>query len=602
MRRDFRPSSNVTETRSNLTWVLLVGGLLLAGIASLAVSLVPFGSLLAKVRGMSASGQGTLFDYDFYRGMQFRLRLIGLGNIAAAGAVFGFRRQISLTAQRVKDDFYRLAKDIQSATMRVPAADALGLILLTLFAIWLRLPLLFQPMRDDEAYSYLQYAAHPFYVAVSFYNAPNNHLFHTLLVWISYRVLGNQPWALRMPVLLAGLCLVPATYVAARSLYRSEGALLAAGLVASSSILIEFSTNARGYGLVCLVSTLLISVAAYALGGENWAAWFVVAGLSTIGFYTIPIMLYPFGGIVVWLLLSAALGGAKPNARSVMAGLCWAVAFAAFATVEVYMPVFAVSGPGAVIANKWVKGIPFHIFLRNLPLSLASTWTEWNRDLPWLVVVMLLAGFVAGLIFHRRCSQHRVPLALSMLLWILPLVFIQRVVPFERVWLFALPLYFVVASAGVAMTVHPLLERLRLRHAMVFVAIALSLLAGIRVQHSHSIYLSNEGRGIEDIALYLKQQLKAGDSVVAVLPSDSPLRYYFQQHGVSSSYLNAPPRARTLVLVNEESGDTLGKVLELAKLTELENKPAKLIVKYDSACLYEVSVPAHEASQRLQNF
>ena len=98
-------------------------------------------------------------------------------------------------------------------------------------------------------------------------------------------------------------------------------AISAAALVPSSSMLIEYSTNARGYGIVCLFFMNTILVGAYALRHQNWAAWLLLAVVSALGFYTIPIMLYPFGGVVVWLLISIAIGNAQPNARSAVAGL-----------------------------------------------------------------------------------------------------------------------------------------------------------------------------------------------------------------------------------------------------------------------------------------
>jgi uncharacterized membrane protein len=76
---------------------------------------------------------------------------------------------------------------------------------------------------------------------------------------------------------LAGLCLVPATYMAARSLYEYRGALLAAGLVASSSALIEYSVNARGYSILSLVFLAMIPLSAYAVRNNNCA----VAGLCS---------------------------------------------------------------------------------------------------------------------------------------------------------------------------------------------------------------------------------------------------------------------------------------------------------------------------------
>src|SRR5919204_3963186 len=107
-------------------------------------------------------------------------------------------------------------------------------------------------MRGDEAFTYTEYASLPWFVALGDYTYPNNHLLHTLLVHGAARLLGPEPWALRLPAFVAGVLLVPATYLAARALYGPTTALIAAGLVSASGWLTLYATNARGYSLVLL--------------------------------------------------------------------------------------------------------------------------------------------------------------------------------------------------------------------------------------------------------------------------------------------------------------------------------------------------------------
>jgi hypothetical protein len=269
---------------------------------------------------------------------------------------------------------------------------------------------------------------------------------------------------------------------------------------------------------------------------------------------------------------------------------------------ELYSPVLAVSGPKALFANKWVAASPFPILLHRLPASLASTLRDWNRGLPMWLTVALAAGFVISLIGHRRVSRQRLPFTLALLMWVGPLVFAQRVIPFERVWLFALPLYFIGAAAGLAIVLEPVFARLHLRHAMALVAIVLALFAGLRVEHGgsvclSSVYLSNESRGMPALAAWLKRQLRPGDAIVAVPPSDGPLRYYLRNEGVPASYLashigatdrESPGPHRMFVVVNQVSGDTVERVCETAGQPMLRESGAKLLVQYESAALYEM--------------
>src|SRR5271166_4004898 len=186
------PGASAGARGPKILCALLITGLLLAGVASIAVSLIPFSMLLARVRSVSDSGQGTFFSPQFYRAMQMRLRLIGIANLAAGIILLSLRRQMFTWARRVLTDALILARDLCLAGRSLSTIDRLALAGLTFFAAALRIPLLTQPMRYDEAVTHLEYSSRPFYVALSFYSTPNNHVFHTLLVRLAYLGLGNH--------------------------------------------------------------------------------------------------------------------------------------------------------------------------------------------------------------------------------------------------------------------------------------------------------------------------------------------------------------------------------------------------------------------------
>jgi len=378
--------------------------------------------------------------------------------------------------------------------------------------------------------------------------------------------------------------------MASRSLYKTASGLLAAGLVAASSPLIDYSTNARGYILLCVITLLSICVAAHALRTRNWASWLLLGILAALGFYTIPIMLYPFGGIALWIVL-CSLRSEAHDRRAILTGLCFASIFGGILTLELYSPVFAVSSPSAITGNTWVKPARWTVFLHDLPRSFAPTWKQWNTDVPWMLAWLLVAGFFAALLLQRRCGRQRVALPIAMMACSLVLIVLQRVVFFERLWLFALPIFFVVASAGIALAFEPL--RTRSQHIAALASIAIALIMGISGLRSQSVYLTNEGRGFEQLAIYLKSELKPGNTVIAVMGCEAAAQYYFQMHHVPLSYMNAPGGNRVLMVVipfavNESN---MRMMLAYAKRTDLDPKTAKLVKTFDSLELYEMARP-----------
>ena len=104
-------------------------------------------------------------------------------------------------------------------------------VLLGVIGMGIRFAHLRQPMRHDEAYTYLHYARAPLSVALSDYTYPNNHLFHTLLVWISTRVFGNSEVAIRLPARHRPARCSPDSCCSRRSSTRRRSA----GAVAASS-------------------------------------------------------------------------------------------------------------------------------------------------------------------------------------------------------------------------------------------------------------------------------------------------------------------------------------------------------------------------------
>jgi hypothetical protein len=566
----------------------LIGAAVVLGLISVAASFLPFDFLHTKARLLSRTGQIPFFTPDFYYRMRTRLQFIGASSLVVGFLTFVFRRRVRYFLAMLVADVATFTTNIAREWKAIPVLDLWTLAGVIILAAVLRIPLLSQPMRYDEAFTVMRYASKPLYVGLSLYTEPNNHLFHTLLVHIAYVLFGDRPWALRLPAFFAGLLLVPATYVAARSLYRTEGAILASVLTGCSSLLIEYSTSSRGYSLVCLFFMMLIPIAAYLLRNQSWAAWLLFAILAALGFYTIPIMLYPLGGLAVWLLLSDAAGDATPPRGRIVSGLVVAGLFTATLTTALYSPVFAVSGPSPVFANRWVRSLPYRTFLKDFPVSLLSTWREWNRELPLLFIIVLAAGFGISLIWHRRCSQFRVPLPLALIAWLVLILSIQRVVPFERVWMFALPLYFAASTAGLAFLATRLSSSSRIRHGMIFVAAAICLWAAWHVGRSNWIYSTNEGRGMQATAMYLQPRLTPGDSVLVALPSDAPLEYYFSKQRIPIAYLNAPISHRVFVVVNHVADDTLAKVLAMEKINA-PTPPGTPVAQFDSVSLYEFS-------------
>ncbi|MEF9426139.1 MAG: glycosyltransferase family 39 protein [Candidatus Mariimomonas ferrooxydans] len=483
-----------------------------------------------------------------------------------------------------------------------------ALFLIILIAIAVRLFFLSQPMRIDESRTFVTFAMKPLYIGLTDYSVPNNHLFHTFLVHISYLLFGNQPWVIRLPAFFAGILMVPASYLVIRVFYNKHAALLTAGIVASSSMLIYYSTNARGYTLISLIFLLILALGAYLKENRNSGAWFLFSILSAIGFYTMPIMLYPFGIVMMWLFLSIICQDTNLNRRHLLKDLFVSLIITTLLTLVLYTPVFLISGLEAVISNKFVSPKSFITSIFGFQYSINKVLSGWHRDMPFVIMVLLVIGFLASLVFHKLLSIHRVPIILAVAIWCIPVVIIQRLVPYKRVWLFLLPVYIGLASSGVTYLLKPIVSKISNYRSAIFavLAIALSSWLGLNVVQTPMHYGKLPIRDAENVTVLLKDYLRPGDIVLPFTRGirsffpDPRFEYYFELYGIPSEYLisDLDPQfdldyiSRILVIVRneyiEELEELTGEISDKKGLSVTDYNVPKLIRRHKDTSLYEM--------------
>jgi hypothetical protein len=476
-------------------------------------------------------------------------------------------------------------------------AHRTALALVILGAVVLRLLHLDQPIRYDEAVTFLEYVSLPLSEAVSRYDLPNNHVFHTVLAGVAVDLLGSDPRVLRLPALLAGVAVVPILYRVGRALHGPDAGLLAAAGAAASPVLVLFSTNARGYSLVVL-AFLVMLLAAHGISrrGEP-AAWAAFVAAAALGAWAIPVMLYPAAAVAGWLLLETRGPGRRPVGQ-VARELAGAVLAAAALTALLYAPVLREGGLDALVGNRFVEPASPAEVWRGLPGFLGDVAAEWTRGVPAAVTALLGAGAMlegaarlrstlasapvgpppggraAGRGGGRRTGDDVTgsgtavfPVALGAALVVLAAT---RRIPFARVWLFLLPALLLFGSAGLVRgwrAVRRAVSSGRVSATgggMVPALGALLLLAGVAVPAHRSDAVTGWGltgslpRG-DEVARFLAERWEPGDAVRASIPSDAPLEYYFRRLGLPVRALNGAvdPGGCRFRVVNRRHGETV---------------------------------------------
>ena len=469
------------------------------------------------------------------------------------------------------------------------------LLVLLVIGVGFRLAYLNQGVRFDELLSLYDYASPtiPLTDGLSNYNRPNNHLLNTLLMHLSTLLFNRvDVWVLRLPVFLAGCALLPLSYLVGRRFYSAGAGLITLGFVAVSSPLILFSTNARGYLFVLLAMLLLLALAYTLKTSRNPFLWLLFMMFSVMGFYAMPMMVYPFGVVWVWLLLSILRENAGQRRWFLVRDLLITTSLAGWLTVLLYTPVFVRGGIGAVTDNQWVASIPLTEFIDHFPTVLPDVLALWFDGLPFLIVFILGVGFVLALVGHRQLANHRLSLAVIAVITLGGLLFVQRpFIFFARFLLHPLPLFLIIASGGLAYLLKYLPQQ---RSVIPLVACGLALLAGISGVQQRSVEISPETgtiTGANAITLALEDELQAGDRLVTYRDFFMLVfRYYFEQVGIDTVYLERDYHAaeRVFVVIQELPEESVENTLAqyLTPEQRAQFGEAQLVGHYGQEALY----------------
>lgn len=483
------------------------------------------------------------------------------------------------------------------------------LLALTLGGAGLRLAYLFQPMVHDEAETYVYFVSRPLGEALSYYPFPNNHLLNTLLVKGSVGLFGNSPWALRLPAFIAGVLLVPAAYLAIRSLYRRDAALLGAALVAASSALVYFSVDARGYTMQALILMIAIVVGVRLLKKPKLGGWIALGILVVLGFYAVPTMLYFAAALFAWLLFEALFRDIEGDRKRFIYQLAGTAVGSAVVSTLLYLPVVIRNGLHPLLQGNTAP-MTMSEFVNRLPRGLGTIGIEWQTGMGWAIFAVLLFFFIFALVFQSRLGEQKVSLPLVLVVVSLITMAIQHIVPYARNWLPALPLFFGAASAGALLVLSRGIALLRKEKrtpplatwVVILLSVVVAVGLGAAVVVTGSAYQPAGQLRLADadkLAAEIQKDLRPGDVVYIETNVRKPLEYYLLRRGVPLTVLYGfdgfnPPRSqvkRALIVDVKQPAYPVSKTLKSGHLPRSDASRMVLLRNFGTSALYEVTDP-----------
>lgn len=576
--------------------------LLLLGLVFVAAYFLPFEQTIGFLNSLAPDGEYESLTGERYQVISRVSALVGLILLVSSGFMLAkwtvTQEYISRFFVRVRDFSLSLREDAkvfltQSSIARLNKMDRWVILGIMLVAVSLRLASLNFPLTHDEAYSFNAFASESLWVTVSDYHLPNNHVFLNVIINIFTSFFGDQLWLIRLPTMIVGVLMVPAAYSAGKRFYGREVGLLSAGLVAVFPILVLYSVQARGYILMSLFALLTLYMGDVVREDKNRFAWVLLVVFSALGFFTIPIMLFPFGALYIWLFLSWLLGDVQ-GYDSRFDFLCyWLVSgFAsAFLTVFLYLPILT-NNFDRFFNNDFIAPLERNIFPAVITVRLRNTWFEWVESIPdWLVIVGLV-GLVLELILHFKLSRHKIPQQVAFLLWIAMYLIARRPDTQPRMWLFLAAPVLIWSAGGIVGTLKvlssPFEKKLPLAQWFVGAAVLAILLFGVWTLPTIPDRLRQKSN-LENVAVYLAENIREGDMVTASTVFFPQLRYYFNLYGVDPDYLRrSGPFQRVFIIVGWRNKNTLeSEAPKEGGRLAIDLERTSVILQFEEMTVYE---------------
>jgi 4-amino-4-deoxy-L-arabinose transferase-like glycosyltransferase len=391
------------------------------------------------------------------------------------------------------------------------------------------------PLRYDEGFTFYFFAQKPWFLAISSYDYPNNHILHTILVKVSSFFFGESAVVLRLPAFLFGCLLLPLTYGYVAKLFTKNAAILAVAFVSVSSFLVSYSVNARGYSMVYCFFIMLLVLVEYLKKKNTVGTWFLFIAVQVIGIYTLPTMVYE--SIVVYFYLFFLLWkkdrvGSSLTYEKLIVSMLLVAVF----SVLLYLPVYVFMGAKPLVANQYIASYSYTELWHVLGRCMYSFVDFFTTDLPLWLLILLAVGIGVSCLTYRKWRY----LYFAVFVLFFVVIVVQRVPPVARVLGFLYPFFFMSAAIGIS----DVIRRCVNKHQFGAILLLSVLILGngvVVLMETESPVKKYDGGPIKKHHLifpYLKDRLTVNDGLYTQFPMEASVRSYSSFYRIPQVVLN----------------------------------------------------------------
>jgi hypothetical protein len=344
-------------------------------------------------------------------------------------------------------------------------------------------------------------------------------------------------------------------FLVCRDLSPGKSGCFAAAAVAVCPYLIFYSANGRGYSLDVFLTLVLILISFRYSHHSTRGGAGLIAVASALALLTMPSMLFMVAGACAWTAWLLWSGGRTSKfALFEFALPCGGLTVGL--TALCYTPVVFVSnGFEHILRNRFVLPQPWGEFFQQLGPHLRQTVGALSWGVPWLaefaIVILIIAGLRSAARRRNRAMFMLLPLTLASAAMIL---IAQHRIPFDRTWIFVLPLLLLVADAGFTRILE--VTSPRLRSVAIGASVMLALYVGARLIAENPTLQYAAGDEFPDARLaaqFLKPMLAEGDAVRTSFDAEAPTFFYlWRDTSVVNPVTHKTVRPRTMFYAGDQ--------------------------------------------------
>jgi len=421
----------------------------------------------------------------------------------------------------------------KSLIFKIKFNEISTLIGIVLIGIFLRVFYIDQPMRFDESFTFFNYINKD-WSHVFNYSAPNNHVLNTILIKITTTIFGGHPYVIRLPAFIFGVLTIPLAYFVCKRL--GCFGYIAALIVAIHPYCILFSTNARGYSAIVFFTLLFLLLAIKITEKFNHWDIFKLALIGSLGLLSLPIMVFPLCGLILWLVLELIQSSQslryvfwKFLIPFVIYEVCISLLFYAPVVWFTMQPTDSLKQSlDLLFNNEFVKSSNGTYFYDAIRAHVTNAISIYRKDIPITVLILFGLFLAGGLVSDYKEGSYRITrLVAAVCISTLVLFILKHQMPYPRTWIFLIPILAILTDRGFSY----IIEKLNINiFASVSIIIILSLYWSFTLLAKKSIYT------YEDTGTYLDAEIMAkkiysilnvDDEVIApIIPSNLPIYYY----------------------------------------------------------------------------